>query len=300
MPIIPYVGVVFPFMGSLSFLFLDDFERNTSIFVAIKSSSTVSDQRPYSNLFQEWRIDRQHWCSFVLLPILFSKFRILQLTISFLTCLYFQHQFLTYCKALVIILPNSLLQTLISHLIGMDSPSLLPPPLSFPLSLHLSLTSTFSFASLTTNLSYLSPSLPPSPCPSPSHSPSPCPSPLLPPSSCPSALLPSISFPSPSLQPSPCPSPHYHLRPAHLPHCHRLSAPPPHCHLLPAALPPNTSHPQPPLLLYPLHSVTDQTSMNFTPNQLYTRTCKGRGHREGKTRPGQSHSRTFSVRNIVW
>ena len=34
MPMIPYIGVVFSFMGSLSFLFLDDF-------VHIKSSSTV-------------------------------------------------------------------------------------------------------------------------------------------------------------------------------------------------------------------------------------------------------------------
>ena len=36
------MGVVFPFMGSLSFLFLDDFERNARISVAIKSGSTVS------------------------------------------------------------------------------------------------------------------------------------------------------------------------------------------------------------------------------------------------------------------
>ena len=41
MPIIPYVGVVFPFMGSLSFLFLDDFKGNTNVSVAINSGSTV-------------------------------------------------------------------------------------------------------------------------------------------------------------------------------------------------------------------------------------------------------------------
>ena len=43
MPIIPYIGVVFPFMGSLSFLFLVDFEGNAAISVAIKSSSTVTE-----------------------------------------------------------------------------------------------------------------------------------------------------------------------------------------------------------------------------------------------------------------
>ena len=41
MPIIPYIGVVFPFMGSLSFLFLDDFEGNSYISVTIKFGSTV-------------------------------------------------------------------------------------------------------------------------------------------------------------------------------------------------------------------------------------------------------------------
>ena len=39
MPIIHYIEVVFPFMGSLSFLF--DFEGNANISVAIKSGSTV-------------------------------------------------------------------------------------------------------------------------------------------------------------------------------------------------------------------------------------------------------------------
>ena len=41
MLIIPYTGVFFPFMGSLSFLFLDDFEGNANISVSIKSGSTV-------------------------------------------------------------------------------------------------------------------------------------------------------------------------------------------------------------------------------------------------------------------
>ena len=41
-PIIPYKGVVFPFMGSLSGLFLDALEGNANISAAIKSSSTVS------------------------------------------------------------------------------------------------------------------------------------------------------------------------------------------------------------------------------------------------------------------
>ena len=40
-PIIPYIEVAFPFMGWLSFLFLDDFEGNADISVAIKSGSTV-------------------------------------------------------------------------------------------------------------------------------------------------------------------------------------------------------------------------------------------------------------------
>ena len=41
LPTIPYIGVVFPFMGSLSFLFLDDFEGNANISAAIESGSTV-------------------------------------------------------------------------------------------------------------------------------------------------------------------------------------------------------------------------------------------------------------------
>ena len=41
MPITPYIRVVFPFMGSLPFLFLDDFEGNANISVTIKCSSTV-------------------------------------------------------------------------------------------------------------------------------------------------------------------------------------------------------------------------------------------------------------------
>ena len=41
MPIITYIGVVFPFMESLSFMFLDDFEGNANISVAIESGSTV-------------------------------------------------------------------------------------------------------------------------------------------------------------------------------------------------------------------------------------------------------------------
>ena len=40
-PIMPYIGVVFPFMGSLSFLFFVDFEGNANISVAIKSGFTV-------------------------------------------------------------------------------------------------------------------------------------------------------------------------------------------------------------------------------------------------------------------
>ena len=46
MPIIPYLGVVFPFMGLLSFLFVDDFEGNANISAAIKSSSTVHEKSP--------------------------------------------------------------------------------------------------------------------------------------------------------------------------------------------------------------------------------------------------------------
>ena len=42
MLIIPFIEVVFPFMESLSFLFLDDFERNANISVTIKSGSTIS------------------------------------------------------------------------------------------------------------------------------------------------------------------------------------------------------------------------------------------------------------------
>ena len=42
-PIALYIGSVFPFMGSLSFLFLDDFEGNANISVVIKSSSTIVD-----------------------------------------------------------------------------------------------------------------------------------------------------------------------------------------------------------------------------------------------------------------
>ena len=41
MPIIPYIGVIFPFMELLSFLFLGDLEVNANIFVAIKSGFTV-------------------------------------------------------------------------------------------------------------------------------------------------------------------------------------------------------------------------------------------------------------------
>ena len=46
MPIIPYLGVCPPIYGtaiirSLSFLFLDDFEGNANISVAIESGSTV-------------------------------------------------------------------------------------------------------------------------------------------------------------------------------------------------------------------------------------------------------------------
>ena len=41
-----YIGVVFPFMGLPSFLFLDDFEGNINISVAIKSGSTVSHLFP--------------------------------------------------------------------------------------------------------------------------------------------------------------------------------------------------------------------------------------------------------------
>ena len=37
----PYIGVVFPFMRLLSFLFLDDFEGNVNVSVTINSSSTV-------------------------------------------------------------------------------------------------------------------------------------------------------------------------------------------------------------------------------------------------------------------
>ena len=39
--IIPYIGVIFSFMGSLSFLFLDDFDATANSSVTIKSSSTV-------------------------------------------------------------------------------------------------------------------------------------------------------------------------------------------------------------------------------------------------------------------
>ena len=42
-PIIPYIGVVFSFMGSLSFWFPNDFEVNANISTAIKSVSTVCD-----------------------------------------------------------------------------------------------------------------------------------------------------------------------------------------------------------------------------------------------------------------
>ena len=45
MSIMPYIGVVFSFVGSLvrslSFLFLDDFEGKANISIAIKSGSTV-------------------------------------------------------------------------------------------------------------------------------------------------------------------------------------------------------------------------------------------------------------------
>ena len=41
MPNIPHIGVVFPFIGLLSFLFLDDFDGNAKISAAIKSGSTV-------------------------------------------------------------------------------------------------------------------------------------------------------------------------------------------------------------------------------------------------------------------
>ena len=41
MPVIPYIGVVFSFMRSLSFLFLDDFEENPNIYVAMKSGFTI-------------------------------------------------------------------------------------------------------------------------------------------------------------------------------------------------------------------------------------------------------------------
>ena len=40
-PIIPYIGVVFSFMGSPSYLFPEDFIGNANICVAIKSSSMV-------------------------------------------------------------------------------------------------------------------------------------------------------------------------------------------------------------------------------------------------------------------
>ena len=42
MPIITYIGIVLSFMGSLPFLFVDDFEGSANISVAIKSGSTVS------------------------------------------------------------------------------------------------------------------------------------------------------------------------------------------------------------------------------------------------------------------
>ena len=41
MPIIPYIGAVFSFVGLLSSLFLDDFEEDSNIPVAIKSGSTI-------------------------------------------------------------------------------------------------------------------------------------------------------------------------------------------------------------------------------------------------------------------
>ena len=48
-PIISYIGVVFPFMGLISFLFLDDFEENGNISVAIESGFAVS---PGKNLLR--------------------------------------------------------------------------------------------------------------------------------------------------------------------------------------------------------------------------------------------------------
>ena len=58
--VIPFIGVVFSFLGSLSFLFLDEFEGNANMSVAIKSSSTrryVSDMwdtAPRSNCSKTW------------------------------------------------------------------------------------------------------------------------------------------------------------------------------------------------------------------------------------------------------
>ena len=49
-PSIPYIGVVFPFMGLLSFLFLDGFEGNTNISVPIKSGSTVIESFQYPHI----------------------------------------------------------------------------------------------------------------------------------------------------------------------------------------------------------------------------------------------------------
>ena len=40
--IITFIGVVFSFMESLSFLFLSEFEANANISVAVKSGSTVA------------------------------------------------------------------------------------------------------------------------------------------------------------------------------------------------------------------------------------------------------------------
>ena len=50
MPIIPYIGVVFPFIGSRSYLFLDDFEGHANNSIAIKSSSAVVEVRKFSPL----------------------------------------------------------------------------------------------------------------------------------------------------------------------------------------------------------------------------------------------------------
>ena len=74
--IIPYIGVVFPFTGLLSFLFLDDFEGNANISVAIKSGSTelqLSSARYAQNTIDPHRETKsenfrtkfeqlKHWC----------------------------------------------------------------------------------------------------------------------------------------------------------------------------------------------------------------------------------------------